>query len=309
MDPVTLTLAAIAASWGVGKMLDVVVLRMLPWMTREVCASYTHLQTHQNPVLRLAGELAREASRAKSDKECQRRFHIGLLAQQQQFEALRDCFRDDEVWKFDLSQDVVGIQGNLERVLSQLCDFQEEFRDFAKTLADRLGLKHLHHRLEIVHAVLTSGLCQPALAWQRYWERMRTGIPSSRIREKAAYTVITSFVGREEDTKRFIRFLDNDDEILHTYGEMGTGKSRFLHECAAQAERRNWMVRFVSEPVSSLNLGGALEAVRSEVLEIRPTGLLLIWDDWQGENEEAIDLFLKSSADLPGTVKGVRVKR
>ncbi|MCH8150570.1 MAG: ATP-binding protein [Planctomycetes bacterium] len=302
MDPLTLTIAS-AYSWGVRKSLDAG-LRGLQWMTRETCKGALHWVDSKNPLMRFAGRIAQEAVSAETDADARRRVYQFLRTHQADLESLRKSLREEAAWQFDVSMDLGGIQGDVAQVLVQLSEMDDgigkEIASLPQTLREELGFTHLHERIDRIHEILTRGLSNPLRAWQRYWRKMRGGIPWQHIETHpdAAYTVMTSFIGREAEMDLFEGFLTDDLEILHVYGEMGSGKSRWLHECAAVAERARWLVKFVENSGGAMDLQAAVQALREDPEVVKSAGLLLIWDDWQGEHADQARYFLGAGADF-----------
>lgn len=316
MDPITLIIIAGAVSRGVGKTLDATVMRLTRRLTRETCEGFTHLAGHKNALLRFAGQLAEQAVDATSDSQLQKRVYKLLASQSTELQALRDSLKDDAVWQFDVGQDLNIIQANLRKALTQIStvdkDVKKRIKQLPNVLFESLGMQHVSQRLDQIHGLMSRGLCEPLYAWEKYWDRMRGGVPWNELKSRpdAAYAVITSFVAREKEIDRFREFLAGEGlQILHVYGDMGTGKSRFLHECAAKAELDGWMVKFVNDHSQKIDLDAALGIVGDEIAEAKPAGLLLIWDDWQQGNDDALRYFLGPQANLnvPGHMPVKRI--
>jgi len=170
-----------------------------------------------------------------------------------------------------------------------------------------LWLKSVHHqlatKLDEISELVGHGLQTPGEFRLGYWNKRRfdPGLQPLWEDPERAAILTNSLVGRASEVAEFDAFLRERSQWVQFWkGWPGTGKSRLMIELAQWATAAGYRVFFVSPDVHDLK--AALLRIKS------PEPLVLLWDDYQGENPEALRVFLELQSP-PANPAGPVVKR
>ena len=143
------------------------------------------------------------------------------------------------------------------------------------------------HKLGEIVELIGHGLLSPEEFRRAYWNKRRNdpGLQSLWSEPDRAEALMRNVVGRTAEMADFDVFLTTSSRWVEFWkGWPGTGKSRLMIAFAEHATRVGYRVFFVSSAVHDLT--AALLRVKGD------EPILLCWDDYQGENPEALRAFL-----------------
>ncbi|MCK4872744.1 MAG: hypothetical protein KAS72_08480, partial [Phycisphaerales bacterium] len=190
-------------------------------------------------------------------------------------------------------------------------------REIARRLAGQLDELHeaaerAQKSLSRIERVLTAGLVSVSDFEERYWDNTLGSLPLDRIRKDPEKVKLLKsvFAGRNRELFQLAGFLtDATSQTMHIHGSPGNGKSRLVLEIAHRAQAVGWIVLFVDSAISDFALHAALETVRNVLREAEPAHVLLVWDDYQGENQDQLRTFLRlhTSPEMWSPFKGQTV--
>lgn len=173
-----------------------------------------------------------------------------------------------------------------EAVFQKLSSMQESVKRLIRVEGRRVE-SVTREMLGEVRQLLTRGLITTDEFAAEYWD----GAADPALRPLwdhagCARVLRRSVVARVVELNLFSKFLSSEaDHVLFVKGDPGVGKTRLMLAMAESAAAEGWDIRFVAPPVPDLE---------AAVREIGSQRLLLVWDDFRGENQsELLDAFLR----------------
>jgi hypothetical protein len=165
-------------------------------------------------------------------------------------------------------------------------------------------LKSVHHqlasKLDQMSEMVGHGLLSPEEFRLAYWTKRRQDPGLDQLWQDVSRAEILTekIVGRAAEVADFETFLKSPAPWVQFWkGWPGTGKSRLMIEFAKRATAAGYRVFFVSPDVHDL---------KAALLRIRFTEpVVLLWDDYQGENPDALRVFINLQNPLGAGVKRV----
>ena len=184
----------------------------------------------------------------------------------------------------DIEQRASGRLEELLRWLGPLATEQKELSAWLKEVHGEFLTK-----LYDVERLIGHGLLSPEEFRLSYWNKRRRDPGLQLLWQDAARAALltTEVVGRAGEIAEFEQFIHpkNPHWVQIWKGYPGTGKSRLMIEFAERATAAGYRVFFVSH--TTHDLIAALRCIESD------EPLLLLWDDYHGENADSLRDFLE----------------
>ncbi|MCB9385372.1 MAG: hypothetical protein H6509_12225 [Bryobacterales bacterium] len=165
---------------------------------------------------------------------------------------------------------------------SQVTEEDPALAELLRTLGAALS-----RQIDEIKALFADGLLTPSEFEAAYWREKRV---DARVLElwknpQQAKVICESFVGRTAELDDFDAFLGSGGQwVLHLYGKPGNGKSRLMLAYAERAHAAGRRVYFIEQAPGNL---------RAAVKSLGPGApVVLLWDDYRGRPEGAMEAFL-----------------